>query len=85
VRDGKQIEAAGCTAYTIGPNGKREPGCPFTVTSPEYANDTRLAAHEFAHAARRCTTGYSDPSHTDPAIWGPGGFVEGIAAKYPPR
>jgi hypothetical protein len=83
--DGRLVSAAGCTAYTIGPNGTRTPGCPVTLTSRAYEHDTRLAAHEFAHWALRCSTGYSDPNHTNAAVYGPNGYAARVAALFPAR
>lgn len=68
---------AGCTTFTIGPNGTRDPGCPLSMFTAQYAHDRRLAAHEIAHWFLHCssTTGDGDPGHTDPTVWGKDGFV----------
>jgi hypothetical protein len=62
---------AGCTTYFE--------GCPLTVTTQEYAADTLLAAHEYAHWALHCSKGNGDPQHTNVAVWGAGGFVPSFA------
>lgn len=79
------LTAAGCTIYVHGPNGTTSPGCPITYTTAKYAGDTRLAAHEIAHWLLHCTTGTTDPKHLNPAVWGEGGFVLGIVARFPPK
>jgi hypothetical protein len=61
------VANAGCTTYFE--------GCPLTVTTQAYAADSQLAAHEFAHYALKCSTGNSDPQHTNVAVWAPRGFV----------
>lgn len=64
---------AACTIYPS--------GCPLTLTTAAYASDTQLAAHEFAHAMLKCSTGDGDPAHTNTAVWGVNGFVEGFAKQ----
>lgn len=75
--DGTLKDAAGCTVYTIGPNGTREPGCPYTITTPDLAGDVLLAHHEIAHWFLHCSskTFFSDPNHTNQDVWGPQGWV----------
>lgn len=58
---------AGCTDY--------RGGCPTTYTTQAYAEDRRLAAHEFAHAALFCMGLDTDRNHLRPDIWGSAGFV----------
>jgi hypothetical protein len=87
---------ASCAGFATALTGKT--ACDSTSDAPpvseailrsmwveQFKDDTRLAAHEFAHALKHCLTGNSDPSHTDPEVYGAGGFVERIAALYTPR
>lgn len=61
----------GCTVFTTG-NGTV--GCPLSMTISAFATNKELATHEFAHYALKCATGSSDPTHSNKAVWGPGGF-----------
>ena len=63
----QRSDAAGCTDY--------RGGCPSTYTTQAYAKDGLLAAHEFAHAALFRRHVNTDPNHTNPDIWGAGGFI----------
>lgn len=59
---------AGCTLYTPGPSNDQV--CPLTITTAEYGNDVRLARHEFAHYALKCSVGDSDHDHVHfPQVW----------------
>jgi hypothetical protein len=58
---------AACTLYPS--------GCPVTYVTAVDAGDRTLAAHEWAHWAGKCSHGDSDTNHTNPDIWGAGGFI----------